>query len=446
MIDKLAAFLNNDFYADARLVRGVFNSVKVRNSEVKEASSGEFSAYSFRVLINGAFGFAASNDFSKVKETFERAVSLARASEKKNLRSKLSPEKTVSKKFEKKPEQELKEVSLEEIVERLVELNKLMKKGKITSYSSLYNSKVFEYYYLNSEGTNLSFSSNYSKLFLQSFAKNESTKQVYSNAFAGFYGFEFFDKYYDKPEETSLKAIELLKAEKIKPGVYDVVLEPQMTGVFSHEVVGHACEADHVLTGESILKDKIGEIIAPETVSIVDDPLLDANGFYPFDDEGVLSQKTFMIRKGILSSFLHSRETAAKMNTHSTGNARAESVFKFPIVRMSNIVFEKGDASDSEILEGRVIVFESTKGGQVDPTSGSFQFDSQLAYYYENGERKKVLRDVIFSGNLLDTLKNIVLAGKNVDYDSSGTCGKSGQGVPVSDGGPRIRVSGVHVS
>jgi len=98
------------------------------------------------------------------------------------------------------------------------------------------------------------------------------------------------------------------------------------------------------------------------------------------------------------------------------------------------------------LLEGKTILFESSKGGQVDPASGTFQFDSQLAYYYENGEKKKVLRDVIFGGNLLETLKKISLVGKIIDYDNSGTCGKSGQWVPVSDGGPRVRVSGINVS
>lgn len=448
MIDKLEKYLDLPVdFVEIRAATGRATTIDVKKSEVDRVISGSMDTFSVRVLDKGNFGFAATNDFKKLPQISERAVKLSKASAKRSMKTELSDEKTYVDSVKIKPKINPDDISLEEKTKDFLKLNKEMKIDKrIIGYETSFLEGGFDWFYLNSEGSRINFSSNISNMRFTSYAK-EKTLQSMTNNYGGLYGYEIFNMHKNEAEETSKEALELLEAELVPSGVYDVVLDSWMTGVFSHEALGHACEADLVLTGESILGDKMGKKIGSEFVSIYDDPTMKRNfGSYPYDDEGVKAQKKYFLKDGVLKNFLQSRETATKMKTHSTGNARASSVFSFPIVRMSNVIFEPRDYSFDDLIDiekGLYVI--GMKGGQVDTSAGNYQFAAEKGYLIENGKLTKPIRDIILFGNILETLNNVDAVGKKSEMNHIGFCGKSGQSLRVSDGGPNVRVRSVRV-
>jgi TldD protein len=233
-------------------------------------------------------------------------------------------------------------------------------------------------------------------------------------------------------------AVALLDAGIAKGGKMRAVLDPELAGVFAHEAVGHASEGDLVHEGNSVLKGKIGQTIGNDCLTIVDDPGIHEFGFDPVDAEGVRVCRTEIIRNGVINAFLHNRESLAAVGNGSPGHARAMPG-EPPLVRMSNTFIESGDATEQEIFEEckNGIFLKGSRGGQVDPGRGIFQFNAEYGYLIKNGECTTMVRDVSLSGEILTTLHGIALCG-NDRRMSPGYCGKGGQNVPVSDGAPHI--------
>ena len=250
-------------------------------------------------------------------------------------------------------------------------------------------------------------------------------------------GFNLRDKQ-DLGRKAGEVAVSLLDAKLAKGGVMRAVLDPELAGVFTHEAVGHASEGDLVREGASVLEGRIGEQIGCEGLVIVDDPSLPEFGFIPVDAEGVAVRRTEIIRNGILTSYLHNRETLAAVGNGVPGHARAEHGAP-PIVRMSNTFIENGDATYDEILSEckNGILLIGSRGGQVDPGRGVFQFSAEYGYLVEDGEITDMVRDVSLSGEILSTLHDIILLGNDRKMNP-GYCGKGGQVVPVSDGAPHL--------
>jgi TldD protein len=233
-------------------------------------------------------------------------------------------------------------------------------------------------------------------------------------------------------------AVALLGAGHAKGGMMRAVLDPELAGVFAHEAVGHASEGDLVQEGSSILAGKTGEQIGNDQLNIVDDPALPEFGFEPCDAEGVAVKRTEIIKNGMVNAFLHSRETLAAVGNGMAGHARAMSA-EPPLVRMSNTYIQNGDATLEEIVEvcGDGILLKGSRGGQVDPGRGIFQFNAEYGFLIEHGECTSMVRDVSLSGEILSTLHGILLCGNDRTMHP-GYCGKGGQSVPVSDGAPHI--------
>ena len=223
-----------------------------------------------------------------------------------------------------------------------------------------------------------------------------------------------------------------------------------------HEAFGHACEADLVLNNDSILKNKINEKVASKAVNIIDNPTMnqgkkfgipyDLFGCYFVDDEGIPSQKTTIIKNGILKNYLHNLETSSRMETAPNGHGRSSSFSSRPQVRMGFTFLEPGDWSMQEIIEDTKngILCEDFQYGYTDPSTGNFQFKCKFSYKIENGEKKELMRDVSLSGMILEVLNKISAIGKEIDY-SDGMCGKGGQSIRVCDGGPYIRIDNITV-
>jgi TldD protein len=234
------------------------------------------------------------------------------------------------------------------------------------------------------------------------------------------------------------RAVALLDAMPARGGSMNAVLDPELAGVFAHEAVGHASEGDLVQEGSSVLAGKIGQRIGDTVVTIVDDPSLPEFGFEPFDAEGSAAERTSIIDKGRLANYLHSRETLAAVGNGASGHARAMAG-EPPLVRMSNTFIEAGGSSLDEILSecGQGILLKGSRGGQVDPGRGIFQFNAEYGYIIEGGECARMVKDVSLSGEILKTLFSIRLCG-NERRMHQGYCGKGGQSVPVSDGAPYV--------
>jgi len=236
--------------------------------------------------------------------------------------------------------------------------------------------------------------------------------------------------------KTKEKAIFLLSSKKTSISEnLPIILDPKMTGVFTHEVVGHASEEDAIREGDSILADYKNKKLAIDELNIVDSPSSLDFGHYSFDDEGFRGQDVFIIKKGVFVDTLRS-----SIHGPSNGHGRAQSPAYKPLVRMSNTYLLPGKAKKEDLFDcEKAIYLVGCRGGSVDTFKGEFIFAAEEAYLMERGEKKKVLRDVSISGDLLHALNSIELIGSDF-ATSPGFCGKNGQYVPVSDGGPHLRI------
>ena len=242
-------------------------------------------------------------------------------------------------------------------------------------------------------------------------------------------------------EKARQTAIALLDARAATGGRMRVVLDPELAGVFAHEAVGHASEGDLVREGNSVLAGRVGERIGAPGLTIVDDPSLPEFGFDPVDAEGVATVRTELVKDGVINAFLHTRETLAAVGNGLAGHARAMPG-EVPLVRMSNTFVENGDATYEECLAecGTGMLLIGSRGGQVDPGRGMFQFNAEYGFLVEDGEPGAMVRDVSLSGDILGTLHEVALIA-NDRRMHQGYCGKGGQSVPVGDGAPHVLLS-----
>ena len=185
------------------------------------------------------------------------------------------------------------------------------------------------------------------------FANENSLIRSCHRRFSNRGGYELIDNCIGLSLEASKDAIELLSAKMITPGKTNLIIDPLLGGTFVHEAFGHACEADGILNNDSILEGKLGTVIAPDFVNITDGGAVPGlNGSYEYDSETVKSTNTYLVKNGVLNSYIHSLETAGRMGVEPTGNGRADGTFKHPLVRMSNTFLEPGDRTVEELLEG----------------------------------------------------------------------------------------------
>ncbi|MBU0527068.1 TldD/PmbA family protein [Candidatus Micrarchaeota archaeon] len=424
--------LSNFHYAELRIEKSVESSVNIKDGEIKH-SSGSSYGISVRVLENGSWGFASGN--SGINVLLDRAKRLAKLS---TGEIKLTVPKAEKKQISVKHEF----AEPEEKIKALLEGSKAMEgvSSRMLGCTDL-KSKV-EFY--NSAGAEITQELGYTYLSCSSVAKENGIIQRGSERDWSRTGFDEINTV-ETAEKASKKALRLVRAAPSPKGRFTVVLDPEMTGVFAHEAVGHACEADAVVDKESILADSSGKPIGNELVTIIDDPLAEDFGQYTYDDEGVKAKTTVLIDHGKVNEFINSMETANTLGAELNGHARAEDYSQVPIVRMSNTYFQKGESSKEEVFELKKGVYlKGMRGGSVDTFSGGFMFKAEEAYEISNGELGKIMRDVTITGNILQTMKEVEAVGK--DFGTSpGICGKFGQGVPVSDGGPHIRVGNITI-
>ncbi|MEM1587990.1 MAG: TldD/PmbA family protein [Candidatus Bathyarchaeia archaeon] len=443
-------------YVDARVEKIKVTSIKYAQGRFEVASSGLIFGIGVRALVNGAWGFAASSltegNENYVKNISKFAVEAGKAAasqSKKEINVVLF--KPIKDKEKIHVEKDLASIEIEEKMKIAFTLGETAKKfnEKIVSSSALYFDECGEKSIVTSDGAEILSEVNRIYFSVKAVAK-EGEKLTSIHESEGFIsGFEVFNKidlrkYAVKAAE---KALNMLKAKPAVKGRFKAILDPRIAGTFIHEAIGHACEADYIINNQSILVSKLGEQIASEQVTIFDDSTLNGGwGSAKYDDEGVATTKRVLIENGVLKGYILNRESAEKLGMKGNGGARAASYNYKPIVRMSNTYLAPKDFSFEELLEvvKEGIYVKGSRGGQVDPAKGVFQFSAEEAFLINKGEIAEPLLDVSLSGLTLETLKKIFAIGKDLEHHP-GFCGKNSQFIPASDGSPHIAVQEVVV-
>ena len=232
-------------------------------------------------------------------------------------------------------------------------------------------------------------------------------------------------------------------------GEMPVVLGAGWPGVMLHEAVGHGLEGDFNRKGTSIFSGRVGEQVASKGVTVVDDgTMMDRRGSLTIDDEGTRSQRNILIEDGILKGYMQDRQNARLMGVNPTGNGRRQSYAHLPMPRMTNTFLENGDYDAQEIISStkKGLYAVNFGGGQVDITSGKFVFSASEAYLIEDGKIGAPVKGATLIGNGPDAMSKIEMLGNDLALDRGvGTCGKSGQSVPVGVGQPTLKMGGITV-
>lgn len=260
-------------------------------------------------------------------------------------------------------------------------------------------------------------------------------------------GFEFLSD--DIIDVIAREAVEntsiLFKAIKPKGGEMPVVMGSGGSGILLHEAIGHAFEADFNRKNISIFSEQLNKKICNEHISVVDDGTIPFNrGSINIDDEGTYGQKTYIVKDGILTSYLHDRISARHYGIASTGNGRRESFRNMPIPRMRATYMEAGNVKESDIIASvkNGIFVDKFTNGQVQIGAGDFTFFVKSGYLIENGKLNQPIKDINIIGNGPKALADITMVADNDKIDNgTWTCGKDGQSCPVTCGMPSALVS-----
>jgi TldD protein len=264
-------------------------------------------------------------------------------------------------------------------------------------------------------------------------------------------GIELLDD--DRLDQVADEAVErtlmLFDAGKPKAGEMEVVLAAGSSGILLHEAIGHGMEADFNRKDESIFSDKIGKPVAENFVTIVDDG---TNPHFPgsinIDDEGNDSQKTYLVEDGILRSYMHDRISAKHYGVKPTGSGRRQSFRHQPMPRMRNTYMLPGPHTRDDVIGSvkKGVYCDVFANGEVHIGPGDFTFYVKIGRLIENGKLTSVVKDINLIGNGPEVLSRITMVGDDLDHSTGAwTCGKNGQGVPVSMGLPTVKVSSITV-
>lgn len=424
------------------------NMLKYDNGKFEETSSSSRKGASIRVVANEETFFGHTNDaclesLLKIGENLSKTIKKRNPELKINKVENLEEQENLGlNKFEKK----LEEVSIEEKVKKVKKAVEYIKDfdDRIKMFTIIYSDPVRKVKVINSEGHICEDIRNYPVFYVVAIAMNEK-----GELFTGMEGngenrgFEFFtdDLIKDIAENSAKQAIAQLEGEDSPAGEFTVVMSAEAGGTMIHEACGHGMEGDLVLAGSSY-RDKVGQEIVSNKITVVDNGTIpNKRGTLNFDDEGTKTENTVLIEKGVLKGYMHSKLTAKKFDTQATGNGRRETYMDLPVVRMRNTLIEPGEDNPEDIVKSvkEGIFVKKMGGGQVDVISGDFQFKVTEGYMIKDGQIKNPLRGASLVGNGLEVLKSIDMVGNDLGY-AVGTCGKDGQGAPVSDAQPTIRI------
>ncbi len=244
--------------------------------------------------------------------------------------------------------------------------------------------------------------------------------------------------------EAAREAVTMLDAVDAPAGEMTVVLGPGWPGILLHEAVGHGLEADFNRKGVSAFSGRIGQKVASELCTVIDDGTINSRrGSLNVDDEGHSTQRNVLIENGVLRGYLQDKLSSSLLGSESTGSGRRESYAHIPMPRMTNTFMVSGESDPQDIIRSvpKGLYCVNFGGGQVDITSGNFVFSASESYLIEDGHLTRPVRNATLIGNGPEALKYVSMVGNDLRLDEGiGTCGKEGQSVPVGVGIPTIKI------
>ena len=419
------ATLRGATYADARIVAQRSRALGTKNGKVSSASDSESTGMSVRVIANGAWGFAASDNLSRaaVEATAAHAVEIAEASARvKHHDVRLAPEKAVTAEWTTPHEIDPFAISVERNIDLLLRIDSELRAVKgITLAETNLNFNREEQWFISSEGarihqTKYSTGAGYAAY---AFAGNELQKRSYPNSYGGQWqnkGYELIEelKLVDHAGRIAEEAVALHQADQCPEGMFDIILDSSQLGLQIHESVGHPIELDRVLgmeanfAGTSFLTiDKLRRLrYGSDLVNVVADARQQHGpglGTFAFDDEGVAAQCTPVITNGLFTGYLSSRETAHTIGAErSGGTLRAEGWNRLPMIRMTNISLLSGEKPLT--LEQLIaatehgILMQTNRSWSIDDRRYNFQFGCEMGWEIKNGKRVRMLKNPSYSG------------------------------------------------
>ena len=412
-------------YADVRVVSDRSRALATKNGKIGNASDSQSLGFSVRVIVNGAWGFAASSDMSRnsVEATAARAVDIAKASAQvKQSEVRLVPEKPVTADWTTPYKIDPFTISVEQNLALLEKVDAEMRSvAGVTLAETNMNFRREEQWFFSSEGSNIH-QTKYvtgAGYVAYAFAGSEIQKRSYPNSFGG----QWQNKGYELIEELKLlenarrigeEAVALHGADQCPEGVFDIILDSSQLGLQIHESVGHPIELDRVLgmeanfAGTSFLTlEKLRTLqYGSELVNVVADARQEHGpglGTFAFDDEGVPAQCTPIVSNGLFTGYLSSRETAPTIGLdRSGGTLRAEGWNRLPIIRMTNISILPGEKPLT--LEQLIsstdhgILFQTNRSWSIDDKRYNFQFGTEIGWEIKNGKRVRMVKNPSYSG------------------------------------------------
>jgi len=425
----------------------------VRNGQIEETSSVELVGVGVRAFVDGAFGFASTTDLSDAG--LRRAVATAQgaartaASAKRHPIAGLASADLATGVFPLETDDPLDAHTLEEKLALVLETDELVRARhtEIVSSEVSYAETIDEKVIVTSDGAAAHVHDAKPAFRVLAIAERagDQTMALETVGVTGGFADLFAAR---RPEELVDRAAQLavdqLSAPKPDGGTAQVVLDPELVGLLSHEAIGHTVEADFVLGG-AVTAGMIGEPVASELVTMCDSGSSEhrphAVGVVPVDDEGVPAQRTVLIERGVLRSYLHNRETAAHFDVAPTGNARAYTYSDEPIIRMTNSYVEPGETPVDEAIgdvKNGYYLRGLGQSGQAD-SNAEFMFGVREAHRIRDGKLAELVRGVTISGNAFDVLRSIDAVGDDFRWEQgAGFCGK-GQPAKTDGGGPHVR-------
>src|SRR2546422_5236939 len=422
-----------------------YTRMSLDDGKLEEILSGEDSGVSMRLVASDRTFFYSGNSL-QVATLVTEAGRLARALEEGQKSGAIAPFRP----------RDVPAVSPIRILPATVDLGQkveLLRRAEkaarhchpaVVQFSASYGDSALSVAVINSEGVFSRETRIYTTLFGSAIAREGAQIRTGYHSLAETKGFELFDEH--PPEEVGKEAARIalvqIAARPAPAGTFTVVLSSKAGGTMVHEACGHGLEGDFAEKALSIYAGKLGQRVASELVTVVDDgTLANKRGSTGMDDEGIPSSRVLLIDHGILKSYLHSRRTAGKLGHSPTGNGRRESYRHLPIPRMRNTMILPGDTPPEAIVAGvkEGIFVCQMGGGEVDIASGNFIFNVGEAYMIRDGKVAEPIRDATLIGNGPEVLGSIDAVGSDLGF-GVGTCGTDGQRVPVADAQPTLRI------
>ncbi|MBP7205369.1 MAG: TldD/PmbA family protein [Candidatus Cloacimonetes bacterium] len=429
-------------YADLRYETKQVQRVVLSNKEVRSYGSNLGDGYVLRVLRKGGFATVCFTQPRQADEAIRKAVENADIlSSHQQEQKKIAPAPVIKETVKARLEEDPRQISLEEklaLVKHYSEL--LFAQPDVANVDLDYYDVYRDKYFINSEGSEINEELVTTRLGGSIITQAGELTQTVRMAFGGSNGFQKVRHREDEALKRAKIASDLLRAEPVKAGTYNMVLNPSIAGVFTHEAFGHFSEADIVRDLPAMrARMQIGTKLGTDILNISDDASL-ANqlGYYKYDDEGVAVRKVKLMTAGVLTGRLHDRFTAAEFGEPISGHAIAEDFSYAPIVRMGNIFIEPSSASLEELLAalGDGLYICDAMGGQ---TSGeNFTFGANYGYIVKDGKLAGMIRDINIVGNLYQTLNSVRLIGSDFILTESGGCGKGQTNIRSCLGGPSV--------